>query len=80
MPVEVKFRYINHRGKEEQRKVSLEAIEFHQNPGYGYQPGWFVSGWDHDRQGRRSFALSRIVMKSWEGPPGTNRIFRLADL
>lgn len=58
----IKFRYLNHRGEMWERTLDVTAIEFIHKPGYGYQPGWFISGFDRDRQGdvRRSFALSHI--------------------
>lgn len=65
----MRFTYINHRGQQSERNVDIDSLEFHYNPGFGYQPGWFISGFDHDKADRRSFALSRIVL---EGPPMVN--------
>lgn len=63
MPLQpVKFRYINHRGETAERTVTPDAIEYISNPGYGYPAGWFLSGWDHVKLGRRSFALGSIVL------------------
>jgi hypothetical protein len=56
------FLYKNHRGETELRKVSQVRLELIKNPGFGYQPGWFLSGWDIARQAKRSFALSNIVI------------------
>jgi predicted DNA-binding transcriptional regulator YafY len=58
----VYFDYRNHRGEIRNRKVCVDSIEFLPNPGYGYQPGWFLSGYDYDKQARRSFALSGIKL------------------
>lgn len=56
------FTYRNHRGEIERRTVTPTEIEFIANPGFDYQSGWFLSGWDHDKQARRSFALSHIIV------------------
>lgn len=63
---EVSFAYRNHRGELETRRVVPEAIEFHANPGYNYQPGWFLTGYDLDRQAVRSFALSHMILEEPE--------------
>lgn len=74
----IKFTYRNHRGKESQRTVDVDAVEFVHKPGFGYQPGWVISGFDHDKQARRSFKLSHIVFPD---PPEVNApIFRLLAL
>ena len=57
----VVFTYMNHRGEQSQRFVEVDALEFLNKPGFGYQPGWFLSGWCSKAKARRSFALSRIV-------------------
>jgi len=57
---QVKFWYLNHNGKRAQRTVLVDSLEFLVAPGFGYQPGWFLSGWDCDKKARRSFALSRV--------------------
>lgn len=43
------------------RTIIPDAIEFIPTVGFGYQPQWFLSGFDTDKKARRSFALSRIV-------------------
>lgn len=58
----VTFKYKNHRGEETVRNVDVKSIDFVLNPGYGYQPGWFLSGICQDKQANRSFALSHIVL------------------
>lgn len=58
----ISFLYLNHRGVKEQRVVDVETLEFIREPGFGYQPGWFITGIDHKKQARRSFALDRIIM------------------
>ena len=59
----VKFKYLNHRGEVRERTVTPDSIEFVRDPGFDYQPGWFLSGYDHDKRARRSFALSRIIIE-----------------
>jgi len=60
------FQYKNHRGEIAIRSVAVDAIEFIREPGYNYQPGWFISGICQDRMQRRSFALSHIVISPGE--------------
>lgn len=62
----ITFNYLNHRGETEERTIDVAAVEFQRNPGYGYQPGWFISGFCHDRKARRSFALNRIILPEIE--------------
>ena len=57
----ITFTYLNHRGEFSRRTVLVDSLEFQNNPGLGYQSGWFLSGICQDREARRSFALSRIV-------------------
>ena len=57
---EDKVWYRNHRGETKQRHVAIDSIEYLHNPGYGYQSGWFISGFDIEKQARRSFAFSNI--------------------
>ena len=59
----ITFRYVNHKGKDEMRHALPLRLEYETNPGYSYQPGWFLKCWDFDRKGVRSFALSRIVFE-----------------
>lgn len=56
----ITFHYKNHRGEVAERHVEVDSLEFVTNPGFGYQPGWFLSGHDLDKGARRSFALSHI--------------------
>lgn len=72
----IQFRYMNHQGEVEDRSVDVDSVEFHYNPGFGHQPGWFISGYDNVKNARRSFALSHIVLP--EGRPDySNTIHRL---
>lgn len=64
----IKFMYLNHHGKLAERRVAVECVEFQHNPGFGYQPGWFVTGLCLDKRARRSFALNRIELP--EAPTG----------
>lgn len=57
----LEFTYRNHRGEIEDRRIIPDAIEYMANPGFNYQPGWFISGECLDRKARRSFRLSHIV-------------------
>lgn len=65
----ISFTYRNHKGVTEERMVTLDAVEFVREPGFGYQSGWFVSGFCHKKKERRSFAFSHIVMDSTDVPP-----------
>lgn len=65
------FRYKNHRGEIAERTVTLGTIEYLPEPGYGYKPGWFLSGWCHDKRARRSFAFANIQVGD------TSRILQL---
>jgi predicted DNA-binding transcriptional regulator YafY len=64
----VKFTYLNHHGKKEVRTIDPESLEFIKNPGFGYQPGWFLSGRCHEKNARRSFSLNRIIMNTQNIP------------
>lgn len=64
----MKFQYKNHAGKVEERDVDVVtlAFDFNVHPEFGYQPSWFIGGWDYSR-GRdgseyRSFYLSNMVI------------------
>ena len=58
----VYFTYRNYKGKESRRRVKVDSIEFIRDPGFGYQPGWFLSGMDLDKNARRSFAFSSMII------------------
>lgn len=77
--MKIEFDYLNHNGHTSTRHIEVDSVEFHHRPGWGYQPGWFVSGWDFDKHSRRSFSLSRIIIP--EHFPGNNNpgnvVFRL---
>lgn len=70
MPNPVTFTYRNHKGAIEQRSIIPDALEWINDPGYNYQPGWFLSGRCTERKQRRSFALANIVL-----PPADERKF-----
>lgn len=57
----VTFRYKNHNGKESVRTVDVKSIDFMFTVNFGYQPGWFLHGFCHDKKAPRSFRLSNIV-------------------
>lgn len=73
----MKFQYLNHNGNLAERNVDIDSLEFHHNPGYGYQPGWFISGFDHDKAARRSFALVRIILEPVAGRNLVNRFMKV---
>lgn len=60
----ITFTYKNHRGEISVRLVTPDSIEYVAEPNldYGYQPGWFLSGYDHHKKARRSFALTHIQL------------------
>ena len=58
------FKYRSHRGVIEERTIDVDSVEWVSNPGYDYQPGWFISGMCHDRNKRRSFVLTNIVLEN----------------
>lgn len=57
----ISFEYMNHNGKRSMRTIDVDRVEFCMEPGFGYQPGWAVSGRCHEKNARRTFFLSRIV-------------------
>lgn len=63
---EVRFKYLNHRGEVRERRVLPISLDFQKNPGYSYQPGWFLTCHDLDENGKvrgvRSFALTHILL------------------
>lgn len=71
----VAFDYLNHKGETRRRRITPDAIEFLAAPSFGYQPGWFLSGHDLDKNARRSFKLDRIVFD--ENMPGKSCLFSL---
>jgi hypothetical protein len=73
----VSFEYLNHRGIKETRTIDVDGLEFNHDPGFDYQPGWFLSGWCHNRKQRRSFALSRITLPGREHPSKISRLMKL---
>lgn len=68
MPKTITFTYLNHRGDREERTIDADKINYENHPGYGYQAGWFISGFCHKKQAYRSFALNRIIL-SEDSPP-----------
>lgn len=58
----IKFVYKNHRGEIKQRTVDVLSFDYNPNPGFGYEPGWFITGFCHDKKAMRSFALENIVL------------------
>lgn len=67
--ITVSFAYNNHRGVTEARTIDVYSLDFLTKPGFGYQPGWFLTGRCHARNATRSFALSHIVLTPEESAP-----------
>lgn len=56
----MKFEYTNYKGETEERDVDVTSIDYISNPGFGYEPGWFLTGRDRERNGAvRSFRLDQ---------------------
>lgn len=74
----IKFKYLNHKGATSMRTVNVIGVDYISSPGFGYQAGWFLTGWCHDKQATRSFALSHINVS----PNGIHpaKHFRLLEL
>jgi hypothetical protein len=54
----------------------VDSVEWIGRPGFDYQPGWFISGIDLDKDEHRSFALTHIVLTV----SGTSEIMNLLEL
>lgn len=61
------FEYTNHEGKVATRTVVGGRIHWLDAPGWGYAPGWFLTGNCLDRMATRSFAFTN--MRPAEGTP-----------
>lgn len=59
---EIKFTYINYKGEIAERTVEFHRLEYFAKPGFGYNGGWFLTGFDQGRKEIRSFALGNIVI------------------
>lgn len=59
----INFEYRNHRGEQSMRRVEVVQVAWLRLPGWGYQPGWFLVGYDTARNNElRHFALSSVVI------------------
>jgi len=76
----ITFLYTNHKGETRPRRLEPDSLEFLFSPGFGYQPGWFLSGHDLDKDARRSFALSHVRFEEDENAPSQMKTFLLARL
>lgn len=56
----IRFTYTNHRGEKAARDVRPLKLEYIPRPGYNYEPGWFLTALDVDKNAIRSFALQNI--------------------
>jgi predicted DNA-binding transcriptional regulator YafY len=56
------FTYQNHKGVRSERRVKPIGVMFVSNPGFGYQPGWFLHGFCMTKMEVRSFSLSHIIL------------------
>lgn len=60
--LELKFKYLSHRGVVEDRRILFNRLEWLPAPGFNYAPGWFIRGQDFDREmADRSFAIVNII-------------------
>lgn len=60
------FKYKNYKGVVRDRTVDVQSLDFiYHPPGseFGYQPGWFITGTDVEKQEVRSFALTHIILE-----------------
>jgi len=62
----VEFTYTNHRGEKRTRRVMPLGVEYIQQPGYGYEPGWFLRAFDPEKTALRAFRLSHIDIQPGE--------------
>lgn len=52
----MRFVYTNYKGETEERDIDVLEITYMSKPGFGYEPGWFLTGRDRGRGGDvRSF-------------------------
>src|SRR5690242_4329685 len=59
----MKFVYTNYKNETAERDVEVLSIDFLTNPGFGYAPGWFITGRDRDRKGDvRSFRIDERML------------------
>lgn len=59
----MKFQYTNHKGEHAERDIDVLALDYIRNPAHGYEPGWFLTGRDRDRNGDvRSFRLDERML------------------
>lgn len=70
----LRFSYTNHRGETAIRRITPKMLEFQREPGYGYEPGWFLTGFDLDKHAMRSFSLSNITVEDQGNSAG---VFKL---
>jgi len=59
----IAFDYMNHKGVTRRRKVRVTSLDFLRTINFGYQPGWYITGVDIEKDQIRSFALSHIKFK-----------------
>jgi len=55
------FTYKNYKGITSDRMLDVECLEYLTNPGFDYEPGWFLTGIDVHKGERRSFSLDHII-------------------
>lgn len=73
----VAFRYRNHKGVVKTRSVEVKSLDFLKEPGFGYQPGWFLTGICADKNEIRSFALCNIILDGVPSMPNLGERFKL---
>ncbi len=62
----MKFTYTNYKGETEDREVIPVKLEYLKEPGFGYEPGWFLTCLDPSRKkdgdpGFRSFRIGSAM-------------------
>lgn len=59
----MQFTYRNHREEIAVRTITPLMIIYEPNPPeeYKYQPGWFLHGYDHEKEAPRTFDINRII-------------------
>lgn len=53
----MKFIYTNYKNETEERDIDVLSFDFLSKPGFGYQPGWFITGIDREKKATRSFRI-----------------------
>lgn len=57
------FLYTNYKGETEVRKVIADRVVWMDDPGFGYEPGWFLLGWCLSARAMRQFRFDPERMR-----------------